>query len=68
MFWCADNSYTMQLKEKKETHGLICKSIVTHIGSSTLKKLDDPTMKKYTENEVKKFNKIFNQNLFGWGK
>jgi hypothetical protein len=65
-FWCSDDAYRMQLIENKLEHWLIPESVVNHIGggSNTLKKSDTSLKKEFTENQVKIFNKKYNQNLF----
>jgi len=63
-FWCADNSYGEQLKKFNENHLLDCSSIVHHIQSVSLNKLDDKTKDDYTRKQVIKFNRQFNQNIF----
>lgn len=67
-FWCCDNSYTMQLENVGKKHGLIMKSQVIHLQSQVLnqfkgtQKYDDLTM-----GEVRKYNRLYNQNLFNAG-
>jgi len=63
-FWCADNSYTQQLLKFRESHILVLDSIVHHLGSQTLDKLNDKQKHNYTMEEVKKFNKEFGTNIF----
>ena len=68
-FWCADNATAKQLQGAGHGHALISSSIVEHIdgGSKTLSTLDATTNNAYTEGEVKKYNKKFGENIFGWG-
>lgn len=56
-FWCADDSYRMQLKENNIEHWLIVDSIVNHVngGSNTLKKVDSIRNKELTTNNLIKF-------------
>jgi GT2 family glycosyltransferase len=63
-FWCADNSYGKQLEQHKEKHILDCGSIVHHVQSATLNKLDDKTADDYTRKQVIKYNNTFNEKLF----
>jgi len=67
-FYCCDNSYTHQLEAANKKHGLIMSSQVIHLGSLTLnqfkgtQKYDDLTM-----GEVRKYNRLYNKNLFNAG-
>jgi len=67
-FFCCDNSYTCQLEAANKRHGLIMASQVVHLGSQTLdlfkgtQKYDDLTM-----GEVRKYNRLYNKNLFNAG-
>jgi len=67
-FFCCDNSYTMQLEQANKLHILIPASKVIHYQSSTLnqfkgtQKYDDLTM-----GEVRKYNRLYNKNLFNAG-
>ncbi len=67
-FFCCDNSYTHQLEAANKKHGLIMGSHVIHLGSLTLnqfkgtQKYDDLTM-----GEVRKYNRLYNKNLFNAG-
>ena len=67
-FYCCDNSYTHQLEEANKKHALIMASEVVHLGSLTLnqfkgtQKYDDLTM-----GEVRKYNRLYNKNLFNAG-
>lgn len=54
-FWCADDSYREQLKYHNINHYLIGTSLVTHLGSQTLKTLDSNTNKEYTTEQMKKY-------------
>ena len=63
-FWCADNSYGEQLKSFDEKHLLDCGSIVHHVQSASLDKLDDKKRDDYTRKQVMKFNRQFNANIF----
>lgn len=64
-FWCADNSLMEQLLAIGIKPMLVKDSIVEHLGSKTLKTM--PNRDELTVNYVKKFNKKYNKNLFGWG-
>lgn len=54
-FWFADNIYSEQLKKHKVQHALVRKSVVTHIGSSTLKSISKQLHDDYTVGYIKKF-------------
>ena len=64
-FWCADNSLVEQLKGINILPMLVPKSIVHHLGSLTLKTANNRD--ELTRQQVIKFNKKYNQNLFGYG-
>lgn len=66
-FYCSDNIYTEQLKAINEEHGLIVNSHVNHLQQTTLKTVDSETRNDLCVNETKKFNKLFNQNVLGYG-
>lgn len=63
-FWCADNSYGKQLEKHKQLHALDLGSVVYHLESVSLNKLDDHKKNEYTIDQVKKFNRKFNDNIF----
>ena len=44
---------------------LVKNSIVKHLGSKTLVTMEN--REELTRDQVKKFNKKYNKNLFGWG-
>jgi GT2 family glycosyltransferase len=68
-FYCSDNIYCEQLKQAKVEHGLITRAVVNHIGNHpTMKSLDNATYQQLTVGETKKFNRLFNQNILGYGK
>ena len=64
-FWCADNSLMEQLLAIGIKPMLVKDSIVKHLGSKTLVTMDN--REELTRDQVKKFNKKYNKNLFGWG-
>lgn len=64
-FWCADNSLMEQLLAIGIQPMLVKDSIVEHLGSKTLKTM--PNRDELTVDYVKKFNKKYHKNLFGWG-
>lgn len=64
-FWCADNSLMEQLLAINVLPKVYKDSIVNHLGSKTLVTMDN--REELTRDQVKKFNKKYNQNLFGWG-
>lgn len=69
-FWCSDNAVCEQLKENNERHILVTSSIVHHVnnGSTTLNTVHPAKRKELTHDEIKKFNRLYNQNLFSFGK
>lgn len=64
-FWCADDSYREQLKFHNQNHYLIATSLVTHLGSATLKTIDSEEKKALTIEQARKFNKKYKKDLFG---
>lgn len=64
-FWCADNSVVEQVKSIGLTPKLVRNSIVHHLGSQTLKTVDNRD--DLTVKMVRLFNKKYKKNLFGWG-
>ena len=67
-FYCSDTIYGEQLKAINEQHGLITRSIVNHLGSATLKKVDKHIHNDLTLEQTKKFNRMFDKNILGVGK
>lgn len=69
-FWTSDNATAESLKENNEGHILVTKSIVHHVnnGSTTLNTIHPEKRKELTHDEIRKFNRIYNQNLFSLGK
>jgi len=65
-FWCADNSLVEQLKQIGVKPIVKPKAIITHLGSTTLATATNRY--ELTRLQVLKFNKKYNQNLFGLGK
>lgn len=67
-FWCCDNSYTHQLEAANKKHALVMASEVIHHQSLVLnqfkgtQKYDDLTM-----GQVRKYNRLYNKNLFNAG-
>lgn len=64
-FWCADNSLMEQLLAIGIKPMVVKNSIAKHLGSKTLKTM--PNRDELTVFFVKKYNKKYNKNLFGWG-
>lgn len=64
-FWCADNSLMEQLLAIGIRPMLVKNSIVEHLGSKTLNTMEN--REELTKDFVKKFNRKYNKNLFGWG-
>lgn len=54
-FWFADNAYAEQLKANDIRHALVRDSLVTHLGSKTLKTNDEATKHDLTIGWAKKF-------------
>lgn len=54
-FWFADNAYSEQLKARGVKHALVKSSIVTHLGSKTLKTLDQAANNEMTMALAPKF-------------
>ena len=67
-FYCSDNILAEQLKEKNIRHGLVKSAEIEHLGQQTQKNLDSKTHFEYCYKDVQKFNKLYNQNIFGIGK
>jgi len=67
-FFCCDNSYTMQLEAANKKHALVVASQVLHHQSLTLNKFKGtPKYEELTMGQVRKFNKLYEQNLFNKG-
>lgn len=64
-FWCADNSLVEQLKALNVAPMLVTSSIVKHLGSQTLNQSHN--IDELTKQQVIKFNKKYNKNLFNYG-
>lgn len=64
-FWCADNSFMEQLKIFEIPAMLVTESKVQHLGTQTLVK--QTNIDELTKQQVIKFNKKYNKNLFGYG-
>lgn len=70
-FFCCDNAYCEQIKEAGLKHSMIPSANVTHLQSQTLNKIKQSDPKRYNEltrDQIKLFNRIYNQNLFNIGK
>ena len=69
-FWASDNATAAQLKENNEKHILVTNSIVHHVhnGSITLNTLSNEMKSILMHDEIKKFNRLYNQDLFSLGK
>jgi GT2 family glycosyltransferase len=65
-FWCADNSFVEQLIKIGIEPVVVEKSIVYHLGSKTLKTVNNRD--ELTKQQVIKFNRKYDKNLFGYGK
>jgi len=64
-FWCADNSFVEQLKAINILPMVVPTSKVYHLGSKTLKTVSNRD--ELTRQQAIKFNRKYNQNLFGYG-
>lgn len=63
-FWCSDNTTVEQLLEHNVKHMLVLNSNVDHLGSSTLRLLNDQQQVEYTHDEVVRFKNIYGKNPF----
>lgn len=65
VFWCSDNTTALQLNKFHKKHILVTSSIVHHVaeGSNTINSLNKKIVRKYTKDEIEKFNSKFNANL-----
>lgn len=61
-FWFADNVYAEQLKAHNIPHAVVNSSVVSHLGSSTLKTLSKQDNDTLTVNEIKRFCKDYPDN------
>jgi glycosyltransferase involved in cell wall biosynthesis len=61
-FWCADDSYREQLKFHNVNHYLIASSLVTHLGSKTLKTLTREQNDYFTIEQKKRYVNKFRHN------
>lgn len=66
-FWCCDNAYSEQLKDRGLIHALVIHSHVTHLQSQTLNKVDKAKYRELTNNQIKVFNRLYKKNLFNAG-
>ena len=63
-FWCADNATVKQLQSKGYIPMLVVDSLVEHLGSQTLKTLQQKEKIEMTHDQVKKYNLKYKDNLF----
>jgi len=54
-FWFADNVYSEQLKKHGIKHGIVCKSVVKHLGSKTLNTLTKDEQFNVTRKHIPEF-------------
>jgi len=66
-FWCADNAVIEQVKAKGITPVIVPESKVTHLRSVTLNTISGKEREAMTRDQVKKFNRKYKRNVFGWG-
>lgn len=64
-FYCSDNVTVEQLKENGIEHGMVKSSEVQHLVSQTHAVVNANKLWEYTIGCVDKFNKDYNQNIFG---
>lgn len=63
-FWCADNATVKQLKAQGYIPMLVVDALVEHLGSQTLKTLDVKIKKEFTNDQIEKYNKKYDDNIF----
>jgi len=66
-FWCADNAVIEQVKAKGIIPVIVPESKVTHLRSVTLKTITGEERNVLTREQVLRFNKKYDKNVFGWG-
>lgn len=66
-FYCSDDAVIEQCKTQGVEPMLVVNSIVQHLGSTTLKTINSTDRKQLTDEQVRIFNKKYNQNKFGLG-
>lgn len=66
-FYCSDDAVIEQCKEYGVEPMLVVGSVVQHLVSTTLKTVTPNEKKLLTDEQVKIFNKKYNQNKFGLG-
>lgn len=66
-FWCCDNSYCKQIEKSNLTHALVPMASVVHLQSVTLNQVDKKRYDELTKQQVRIYNKLYNENLFGLG-
>lgn len=66
-FYCSDDVVIEQCKEQGVEPMLVVNSIVQHLVSTTLKTVTAPDRKQLTDDQVRIFNKKYNQNKFNLG-
>ena len=66
-FWCCDNAASKQMKQAKIKHALIPEMEIVHLESKTLNKQPFEKYTDLTRNQVKLYNRLYNDNLFNLG-
>lgn len=66
-FFCADNATEKLMDKHKVAHMLSTKYVVNHLGSTTLRTTDLTERDKLTKEQVRKWNRDYKENKFGWG-
>lgn len=67
-FFCSDNATEKQLRENKVAHALFRDFEVTHLGSQTLKTASREFKEFHCNDQVRKWNRENNTNMFNLGK
>src|SRR5690606_20874250 len=62
-FWFADNATVKQLENKGYIPMIVPKALVEHLGSKTLKTLEEGERIEITTNQAKKYNEKYNEKL-----
>jgi hypothetical protein len=64
VFWYSDNIYVEQIRSKSIQHCIVCSSFVTHLGSNTLNRIINKTVKR--EMTIKQKRAYENQKKIIW--
>lgn len=68
-FWASDNSFAQQLIHANERHMLSTTSFVSHLsnGSNSLNSMQEQEKNLLMQEQVRKFNRLYDKNLFELG-